>query len=272
MLKLPDDYVELKRDMNKELVAFVDAMALKHAKIPYTLNVELHQVHPKNFLCYQARFFDPRFPSAKEVGSVAWDYGRSVNSYEYVISSRLIENAKYSPWNSRDFNATRTKDMAKAIKKAMEFIIPFQWQEFTKESSDVAQRAHRAWVEENSGVSRNFNFGHKDIVEELKNLMSQGAVFKTEVFKQAIGSIPLWEEYRSRLDKPAKMECVMYALGKVNVTDKSESREYPNDEALPEHIRQKVGLLKLLEDRKLIPEVGFKFDTNTFWIYTETNN
>lgn len=272
MLKLPDNYAELKRDLNKELVAFVDAMALKHAKIPYTLEVEFEQVQPKNFVCYKAQFFDPRFPDAKEAGHVMWDYGRSVNSYEYVVSSRLIENAKYSAWNSRDFSSARTKDMAKAIKKAMEFIIPYQWQELASESKDLAQRAHRYWAEENSSVGRNFNFSHREVVEELKHLMEQGVVFKTEAFKQAVGSIPMYEEYRSRSEKPAKMECVMYALGKVNVTEGNQSREYPNDEALPEEVRQKVGLLKLMEDKKLMPNVGYKFDANTFWIYTETNN
>jgi hypothetical protein len=272
MLKLPDNYAELKRDVNKELVAFIDAMALKHAKIPYTLNVEIDQVQPKNFVCYNARFYDPRFPSAKEVGHVMWDYGRSVNSYEYVVSSRLIQNAKYSAWNSRDFSSARTKDMAKAIKKAMEFVIPYQWQEFADESRELAQRQHRMWAEENSSVARNFNFSHKDVAEELKHLMEQGVVFKTEAFKQAVGSIPMYEEYRSRINKPAKMECVMYALGKVNMTNGNEAREYPNDEALPEEVRQKVGLLKLLEEKKLMPNVGFKFDANTFWIYTETNN
>lgn len=271
MLNLPDNYAELKQCMNKELVAFVDAMALKHAKIPYTLRVEFDQVQPKNFVCYKAKFFDPRFPEAKEVGWVMWDYGRSVNSYEYVVSSRLIENAKYSAWNSRDFSSSRTKDLNKAIKKAMEFIIPYQWQELASESKSFAERAHRAWTDENSLIARNFIFNNKVVVEELKNLMLQGAVFKTEAFKRAIGSIPMWEEYRSRVEAPAKMDCVMYALGKVNVTCGGEAREYPNDESLPEGVRQKVALLKLLEEKKLMPNVGYKFDTNTFWIYTETN-
>lgn len=271
MLQLPDNYHELKHDMNKEMVAFVDAMALKHAKIPYTLEVQITRNERKNYPCYMAMFFDRRFPLAEEVGYVLWDYGRSVNSHEYMINSRLIENAKYGAWNQRDFNSVRTKDLNKALKKAMEFIIPYQWQELANKSKDVVERAHRSWAEENSSMSRNFNFAHVDVVSELKNLMSQGVVFKTEAFKQAIGAIPLWEEYRARISKPVRMECVMYALGKVNVSNNDSAREYPNDEALPEDIRQKIGLLKLLEDKKLMPEIGYKFDANTFWIYTETN-
>jgi hypothetical protein len=273
MLNLPSDYAETKRDMNKEMVAFMDEFALKHAKFPWSLDVEISQNDArKNVVCYVANFYDRRFPDAGKVGSVMWDYGRSVNSFEYVVSSRLIENAKFSAWNSRDYTSTRTKDMKKAIKQAMEFIIPYQWQELTKDSKELAQRAHNAWANENSNVGRNFNFSHVDLVEELENLLSQGVIFKTEAFKHAVGSIPMWKEHRARINKPVRMDCVMYALGKVNVADSSGAREYPNDEALPEALRQKLGLLKLMDDKKLIPEVGYKFDSNTFWIYTETNN
>jgi hypothetical protein len=273
MLKLPSNYAEIKGDMNKEMVAFMDEFALKHAKIPAVIDVEITQNESrKSMVCYIATFFDRRFPDAEKIGSVMWDYGRSVNSYEYVITSRLIENAKFSPWNSRDFNATRTKDMKKAIKKAIGSIIPYQWQELASKSKSDAERAHRTWAEENSSVSRNFNLSHVDLIEEMENLLSQGVVFKTQSFKQAVGSIPMWKEYRERISTPAKMECVMYALGKVNVSQGNEAREYPNDEALPEDVRQKIGLLKLMDDKKLIPQVGYKFDANTFWIYTETNN
>jgi hypothetical protein len=273
MLKLPSDYAELKRDMNKEMVAFMDELALKHTKFPWSLDVEISQNDArKNMVCFVANFYDRRFPDAGKVGSVMWDYGRSVNSFEYVVSSRLIENAKFSAWNSRDYNATRTKDMKKAIKQAMEFIIPYQWQELAKDSKQDAERAHQSWVNENSSVSRHFNFSHVDLVEEMENLLSQNVIFKTEAFKRAVGAIPMWKEHRARTNTPVKMGCVMYALGKVNVSDKEGAREYPNDEALPEALRQKLGLLKLMDNRKLIPEVGYKFDSNTFWIYTETNN
>jgi hypothetical protein len=39
MLKLPDDYMEIKQDMNKEMVEFMDLFILKHATIPHTLSV-----------------------------------------------------------------------------------------------------------------------------------------------------------------------------------------------------------------------------------------
>lgn len=273
MLKLPSDYAELKRDINKEMVEFLDAFALKHAKIPAVIDVELVQDERRqNKVSYIAKFFDRRFPDADQIGSVLWDYGRSVNSYEYIVSSRLIENAKYSAWNRRDFHSNRTKDVKKAIKHAIANIIPYQWQELAYESKSHADRAHHAWVDENSHASRNFNFAHVSVVEELDNLLSQGVVFKTEAFKQAVASIHVWKEYQERRNRPAKMQCVMYALGKVNVSYGDEAREYPNDEALPEDVRQKIGLLKLMDNNKLIPEVGYKFDTNTFWIYTETNN
>jgi hypothetical protein len=191
-----------------------------------------------------------------------------VNSYEYVVSSRLIENNKYAGWNKSEHHSMRTKDVKKALRNALEYILPVQVNELVGNSERKAKEAHMTWRDECRSAVTDLNLGSSVIYEELKHLLELGVVFKTPEFKKAVERIKDYEEYVKRTEAQMNMESIVFAFGNVYYKD----REYPNAEALPQDVYQKTSILKLLDDNGFVPQVGYKFDTNTFWIYTEKNN
>ena len=267
MLKLPSDYATVKADCVPELIEFIDKFALKHITVPveFEVSFEQHRANPvKGKHIYLAKFVDTRLNAP--VGEVAWDYGNSASSYEYVVTSRLIENDKYARWNTRDHKSVRTKDVRKAVKNAMEYLLPVGISEILGKSQREAFSEHSTWQQALRGCMPSLS--DKEWVEELENLVAQNVVFKTPAFKLAVQAIPRYKEHLERNKKESPKTSVLYAFGKVYVND----REYPNHDELPQHIKERVGVLKLMEDKHFVPEVGYKVDSNSFWIYNESNN
>lgn len=270
MLIFDETYKEIKPKLQDELLSFLDALALKHSTIEDKFKVTFKPfAHRQDF--YYVFFHDCRFPKRDPVGHVRWDFGRRASDFEYEIQSRLIENNKYSRWSS-EHHTVRTKDVKKALKHALTHIKPWGYEELVMETRDAVERVHRKWVDEKHMSTYNMRPSTDAMYLELKNLMAQGATFITPQFQTAVASLPEYEEYESRRSNKLDLTCVMYTLGKTVVNDGKTTNEFDNDEPLADSHKSKLGLLKLVDNAQFIPEVGYKVDANTFWIYNETNN
>lgn len=270
MLVFDETYEEIKPKVHKELIALLEMVQAKHADIADKFKVSFKPfTHRQDY--YFVVFHDDRFPNKDPVGQVRWDFGRRASDFEYEIQSRLIENNKYSRWSS-EHHTVRTKDIKKALKHALTHIKPWGYEELVAETRDAVQRVHRKWVDEKSNSMYGMRPNHEAMYLELKNLMAQGVTFITPEFRNAVATLPEYEEYESRRNNKLDLTCVMYTLGKVIVNDGKTTNEFANDELLPDSHRSKLGLLKLVDNTQFIPEVGYKVDANTFWIYNETNN
>jgi hypothetical protein len=270
MLIFDATYEELKPKLKAEFIQFLDTFTLKHATIPEKFKVSFKPFPHRQDLFY-ALFHDERFPNRDPVGHVRWDFGRRASDFEFEVQSRLIQNNKYSRWSS-DHHTVRTKDVKKAIKSALTHIKLWGYEELITETRDAVERVHRNWVEEKSNSTYNMRPNSEAMYKELKNLMAQGVEFITPEFKTAIKTLDEYEEYRQRREADVRLTCVMYALGKTVVSDGKTTNEFDNDEPLADSHKSKLGLLKLVDNAQFIPEVGYKVDANTFWIYNETNN
>lgn len=63
---------------------------------------------------------------------------------------------------------------------------------------------------------------------------------------------------------------VLFTDGDMVVAEDGEIKVYGNDGAeAPEHIRRKIGLLKLVNDSQIIRDIGIRVDENTFGITPE---
>lgn len=270
MLVFDESYKDIQPKLQAELVDLLDHLAIKHATIEDKFKVTFKPfAHRQDF--YFVFFHDCRFPERDPVGYVRWDFGRRASDFEYEIQSRLIENNKYSRW-SREHHTLRTKDIKKALKHALTHIKPWGYEELVMETRDVVERVHRKWVEEKSNSMYGMRPTADAMYLELKNLMAQGANFITPEFRNAIASLPEYEEYEARRKNKVSLTCVMYTLGKVIVNDGKTTNEFATDELLPDSHKSKIALLKLVDNAQFIPEVGYKVDATTFWIYNETNN
>lgn len=255
--------------LSEPAIAFINMLELKHTKIPTTFDVKAVPNVTRPEFC-QFRFFDPRFPEEEisPIGVVEWTYG-SRSEREYKITSRKIQNDRYGYWGNEN-SSRRTKDIKKAVKIAMETLAPYEWHEISAKGRKNAEESHRNWMNEASPSTYPFNMGYEEIYAEVKHLVEQGIVFKTEKFKKAAASIPAYEEFQARRAKNPKFHTVIERGEKIiYIRDGHalEAEEFCAIDPLPEATRNAIALLKLVGGNKLLPEVGYRHGENTYFIY-----
>lgn len=252
----------------KDLLDVFNQLTLKHASVSTKLLVAYKPYVREGTGEY--RFWDPRFTKEtdKPVGKVKWEYNyqpRTDTSYNYVVVSPRIQNKKYGEWNN-DYHTISSINHKKAIKAAMEFIKPFSYAAIVKEFQPKVERAHGQWVSENSSVSYAFNLNHEDTYAEIKNLASQGVMFTTEVFKKAVAKLAEYEEWQER-KKVTGLACI-YVEGEKCVEVRGTKETIFNSvKELASDIQSKMAMLKIMDINILLPEVGYRIDDKTFWVY-----
>lgn len=261
MLQLIED---VPTDLNIEMRDFLTAFQLKHATSSTVLNVRFDKMNSEpNY--YSLGFFDARFEDEQRlVGKVKWWKGNR-NSMEYIVSSRLIENAKFSHWSKDSRQSQRTKDLKKALKLALQHLKEFSWEEITKEGKEQAYHEHKIWVRENSHVGNMFRIPSTVFASELENLMSQGVVFRTDEFKKAIAGLPTFYEQERRENADVKFDSVYMFKDKVILSNNTILKSI---EELPEKYKTAIALLRITGSANYyIPEVGYKQGNDKFYIY-----
>jgi hypothetical protein len=262
MLQIIED---IPTDLNIEMRDFLTAFQLKHATVSTMFNVRFDKLNSEpNY--YSIGFFDSRFEDEQRlVGKVKWWKGNR-NSMEYIVSSRLIENAKFSHWSRDDRHSQRTKDLKKALKLALQHFKDFSWNELTNEGKEEALHEHKKWVRETSSAGNIFRISSTAFASELENLMSQGVVFITEEFKKAIAGLPTFYEQERRENTPVNFDSVYLFKDKVIL---SNTTVLNSIEELPERHRHGIALLRLTGNANYyIPEVGYKQGNDKFYIYS----
>jgi hypothetical protein len=258
-----------KNKISQPVVEFLSMLELKHAKNPTIIDVRAAQsVTREEF--WQLRFADPRFTEQEMplIGVAEWTYGTRSNK-EYKISSRRIQNDRFSGWSNEN-SSRRTKDVKKAVKIAVESLAPYMWHEVSAKGRRDAEGKHKGWVSECNQAVRPFTIDNSVIYEELKHLVEQGVVFKTEEFKRAAAGIPAYEEFVARVQKPVKFDTIIERGDKVIYIKDGralEAQELGAVDSLPENTRNSIALLKLVGKDSLLPEVGYRAGENTYFIY-----
>jgi len=260
-----------KTVLSEPVLEFLNAMELKHAKIPYCLTVSAHQSQYKPEF-WQLRFKDSRFTEeeADLAGVVEWIYGTR-NDKEYKVTSRKIQNDKFGHWGN-EHSSRRTKDLKKALKIAMDSIEPFGWHEISNKGKRNAERAHESWIGTDNKAVYPFRIGHEEIYKEVKHLLSLGVQFETEQFKKAAQGIEAYEEMMRKAEIKPRFDTIMVRPDKTIFIPNGhalEPKELSDVDALPEDTRNRISLLKLVDKNTLLPEIGYRDGENTYFILTQ---
>jgi hypothetical protein len=269
MLKLFDGTKE--EDILPALLPVFKDLQVKHAaKSADTLLVKYVPHHTRTDIA-RLIFFDSRFVSDNDKPVFELRYAISYTrgkDYEYVIDSKRIHNEKFSFYNT-DYNTRSTIDPKKAVRIAMEVAKPFSWYELGLRTKRDANHYHEMWMSEGSHVATELNMGHRELYEELNNLVNQGVSFTTPAFKKAVESLESYREWWEKQQKSPLLNCVVEDAGKYYLVKDQDTSPvvYEDFDLLPEGYRNKVSLLRIMGDRHFIPEVGYKADIRTYWLY-----
>ena len=228
--------------------------------------------------CFQdSRFLNPGdFGFRSNIATMYVDGIAKNGLPEFVVYSRTIENAKFGKTNEA-YNSRSSTDEGKILKVLKEHVKVFSPERIAMKSRNDARQKHRDWRFEANNAFTNVSAGisKSDIIEEVSRQMAIGTVFFTEKFKRlADEGVSLMAEVRRRESLPENKTMVFFNPdNSVLVSTDGISGEgtisnmYLSVDDLPVSIQGEVSMMRMVEPGTFIPEVGYRTDANTFWIY-----
>jgi hypothetical protein len=236
-------------------------------------------------------FIDSRFPQMDHkykrthLGSVRVEYDNLMDRSNptFVVQSRLIENQRYKH-GSTDFYTKASKSIDKALKTMLDFVRPYSLNEVRNETVHDFTSTVDKWVYAAKKEYHNVKIeNRKEIVEEMLHLKSLGVQFKTGAFRKLAEEVEgIYAEYKRRTEAKFKAYHVVFTPNMIYVTagevpknsyddftfksGDSAPKSYPSDEMLPPNILSGIGLLKMVNVRESVDEVGIRVNENEFYI------
>jgi hypothetical protein len=252
----------------KNLIDFYNAIKA-NAVYPVHIHAEPRSVNVTDNKFGAICFYDSRVSPPFLVGTIDYD------SENYIVVSGLIKNEKFARYN-HDFHSKRSKDFKKALKVALTYIRPASW-ELVAQSSRRDISVHLAeWSNKPAQAINNhirYRISREDVYGEITHAIEMNARFKTDVFNDAIKVILENREEAKRREALNLTHLFVF----INAQGMYESNVWTgtkSDDELPEEVRMKLGMLRLLDEPKtnssgtILDEVGTRCG-NYFWVFIE---
>lgn len=200
------------------------------------------------------------------VGIIGYD------GQQYIVSSRLIENGRYSHWSGNEHRSKKSKHMKNIVREAIKFLLPIGFNEVWNDSHDKFQRSLASKTSQirNSIVNRT-RIDPTALIKEFVHMYNTGYTPITQEFKEALNFIV---SNREEIAKYAEYKPTTYM-----VWVKGNEVQYADDETetpiivdsidkVPEDIRGKMFVLDVSEPNNFIEDVGMKTQEKQYWVIT----
>lgn len=255
------------------LKPFVEAVAKKHPNWRFVcrnyFRKEINEV--LHHIAYSFTIFEGR----EALGEIGTDYGRH-NARVYTITNERIRRQRERGTD------TKTKDLNKAIKIVGKMVGAKRVDEHLSEIiSETNNIVHQAGMDR----ERRFNHAYEFMVMKLiphvmTNWETVSAIALQEGADPAlIESIPeLFNEHqitdKVRKCHTQKTGAVVlihgndYAVHNLDANDGDTVSVFGTD-TLPAHLKSAIGMLKLVEPKHFIANVGVKIRNNAFYVIKE---
>lgn len=197
------------------------------------------------------------------VGTIGYEYD------QYFVTSRLIDNAKYSQWSGREYNTKKSKHINNIVKEAIKALLPTQFHEVISESEGKFYQNIRNIRDKASHNMRGMlNSVNNALRDELFHMVASGYVPKNESFARAMAYVvESKDEYeRNESYDPPKTFVWIKPDSVVYGKDDKDMKEVRSTDELSEDIRGKLFVLMVADNQTFIDEVGMKFSDNKFWV------
>ena len=187
----------------------------------------------------------------------------------YCVKSSRIKNEKYNDYKE-EYHIKSTKDFAKAVKTALQFIRPISVQELMDETKSHLDAALVKMKDEpENKLYKAASMGRNVIRNEIDHMIKNGYVPCTQEFREAM---KLMDEQGEELKR-----ITSYKPKRTFVWIKPDRVEYqPHTgepvvayklDDVPEDIRNKVAVLQIGEEGHAVMDVGVKVTPTTFWVF-----
>jgi hypothetical protein len=186
------------------------------------------------------------------------------------VESEKIENEKYAEGNS-GYNIRQSKDMKKALKVAVQFLKPLDYEDVMERSS----HPFRSGLTQLRDAARfklhdKLNIGRTDMAQEVANMIASGYVPSTTAFKNALDLLVNEGAELRRMQDYKPRACFVWvkptSLAYRFAEDK-EAIECTQMDDVPELIRNKLAVLQIAKNGEAIADVGVRVSDITYWVF-----
>jgi hypothetical protein len=224
--------------------------------------IYVHDTSPPTTVFTYLDVFHTTAPDNR-VGQIGYD------GQQYIVSSRLIENGRYSNWSGGEHRNKRSKHMKNMVREGVKHLLPIGFDEIWNESFGKFENNLRQKPQ------------HLRATVGNKMRIDPTAVFKEFLHMYATGYAPITDEFRDALafvmGKQAEIEKYAdYKPTTYMVWIKGNSIQYGTKmdnattvdsiDKLPEDIRGKMFVLDVSEVNNFIEDVGMKTQEKQYWV------
>jgi hypothetical protein len=222
------------------------------------------------------RFYDSRFSNSKMLAEVS--VGTNDKNEEYFcLESRLILNDRFVRGNDRR-NQKQTKDPKKLLRYMRDYVKPFSAKEIASNSIELRREHLDGWRGQAQSLMRDLcNLSREDVMQEMIRMRAVGYKPQTEKFAHVMEQgLAAWEEATRRSNRQIMNVHVfinpdesveIYCHDKMGYGGINQGVTPFNSLAdTPTSIQQHVAMLRMMDNKAFIPEVGTKIDANNYWV------
>ena len=201
-------------------------------------------------------------------GFIGMDTDKDRNTLYTVVSDR-IKNEKYAT-HSDGYHKKSTKNFANAVKNALQYIKPLTFREAMLNSeSDLGIALHRMREPSHDKMYKATSIYRSVIEQEVRNMLMAGYTPTTAAFKEAMALIASEGEEINRVTNYKPRKCFVWAKPDrvLYEIDGEEACTVFNLQDVPEHIRNKVAVMQISDNKIAMMDVGFKVSNTMYWVF-----
>jgi len=197
------------------------------------------------------------------VGQIGYD------GQQYIVSSRLIENGRYSHWSGSEHRSKRSKHMKNIIKEAVKFLLPVGFDEVWNDSVNKFEQSLRNKTTQlRSSVNNKMRIDPTAIFKEFLHMYATGYTPITDEFKDALAFVV---GKQAEIEKYADYKPTTYMVWvKGNTiqygTKIDDAVTVDSIDQVPEEVRGKMFVLDVSEPNNFIEDVGMKAREKLYWV------
>ena len=188
----------------------------------------------------------------------------------YCVESDRIENEKFSS-GSDGYNIRQSKDMKKALKVALQFLKPFNYDDVMERSSATFRRG----LADLRDAARyklhdKLDIGRDGIAQEVAHMIASGYQPTTQAFKNALDLIVTEGAELRRMQDYKPRACFVWVKPNslaYRFAEDKEAIEHTNIDDVPEFIRNKLAVLQIAKNGDAIADVGVRVSDITYWVF-----
>ena len=189
----------------------------------------------------------------------------------YIVDSPKIENERFSI-HSRGYTQKKSKDLAKMVKVARQYLKPLQFSEIEDmQTWTVTNAAINIRDTAKTKLRNKLTIIQADIASEIDNMIAAGYMPLTGSFKGAVELLQTEGVELRRLSNYKPRTCFLWSKQNSLMYKYSDSNEAPveitNLNDLPENLRNKLAMLNIAEEGSAIPDVGVRCANSCFWVF-----